>query len=213
MSDSNLLEQDPLFERTMAFAGILQAIGQVQYIARHGESDADALGATLQTILNTNPESTSDVYPDKALLNKGYQLIQNQLGDGSNKDVETTRYLVGILALERKLMRSGNGLGMLAERISQVHRQLAHFAITDEQVLANFASIYSDVISALGPKLQISGNPAFLKQPLVQNKIRALLLAAMRSAVLWRQLGGKRRHLVFARKAIFDMAVKSQQQY
>ncbi|WP_351016841.1 high frequency lysogenization protein HflD [Shewanella sp. AC91-MNA-CIBAN-0169] len=199
-----------LFERTMAFAGILQAIGQVQYLARHGESDKDALAATLNTILITEPESTVEVYQDKAILDNGYQLIQNQLGDGSNKDVETTRYLVGVLALERKLARSPNGLGMLAERINQVHRQLAHFAITDEQVLANFASIYSDIISELGPKLQISGNPDCLKQPQVQNKIRALLLAAMRSAVLWRQLGGKRRHLVFARKAIFDTAKQSQ---
>tara|TARA_R110000796_G_scaffold14381_28_gene46934 strand:+ start:2042 stop:2674 length:633 start_codon:yes stop_codon:yes gene_type:complete len=199
-----------LFERTMAFAGILQAIGQVQYLARHGESDKDALAATLNTILVTEPESTADIYQDKAILDNGYQLIQNQLGDGSNKDVETTRYLVGVLALERKLARSPNGLGMLAERINQVHRQLAHFAITDEQVLANFASIYSDIISELGPKLQISGNPDCLKQPQVQNKIRALLLAAMRSAVLWRQLGGKRRHLVFARKAIFDTAKQSQ---
>ncbi|MBB1380672.1 lysogenization regulator HflD [Shewanella sp. 11B5] len=194
----------------MAFAGILQAIGQVQYLARHGESDKDALAATLNTILVTEPESTADIYQDKAILDNGYQLIQNQLGDGSNKDVETTRYLVGVLALERKLARSPNGLGMLAERINQVHRQLAHFAITDEQVLANFASIYSDIISELGPKLQISGNPDCLKQPQVQNKIRALLLAAMRSAVLWRQLGGKRRHLVFARKAIFDTAKQSQ---
>lgn len=200
-----------LYERTMAFAGILQAIWQVQYIARHGESDEQALAASLNTILVTNPDGITDVYPDKDLLDKGYQLIQNQLGDGSNKDVETTRYLVGVLALERKLSRSPNGLGMLAERISQVHRQLHHFTITDEQVLANFASIYSDVISALGPKLQISGNPAFLKQTHVQHKIRSLLLSAMRSAVLWRQLGGKRRHLVFARKAIFDMAVSSQQ--
>jgi len=199
-----------LFERTMAFAGILQAIGQVQYLARHGESDKDALAATLNTILVTEPESTADVYQDKTILDNGYQLIQNQLGDGSNKDVETTRYLVGVLTLERKLARSPNGLGMLAERINQVHRQLAHFAITDEQVLANFASIYSDVISELGPKLQISGNPDCLKQPPVQHKIRALLLAAMRSAVLWRQLGGKRRHLVFARKAIFDTAKQSQ---
>jgi high frequency lysogenization protein len=199
-----------LFERTMAFAGILQAIGQVQYLARHGESDKDALAATLNTILVTEPESTVEVYQDKAILDNGYQLIQNQLGDGSNKDVETTRYLVGVLALERKLARSPNGLGMLAERINQVHRQLTHFAITDEQVLANFASIYSDIISELGPKLQISGNPDCLKQPQVQNKIRALLLAAMRSAVLWRQLGGKRRHLVFARKAIFDTAKQSQ---
>ncbi|MDO6618125.1 high frequency lysogenization protein HflD [Shewanella sp. 6_MG-2023] len=198
-----------LFERTMAFAGILQAIAQVQHIARHGDSDESALAASLNTIMVTDPDSISDIYTDKQALNKGYQLIENQLGDGNSKDVETTRYLVGMLALERKLARSGNGLGMLAERINQVHRQLHHFAITDEQIIASLASIYSDTISELGPKLQISGNPAYLQQPQVQQKIRALLLAAMRSAVLWRQLGGKRRHLVFARKAIVDTAISS----
>lgn len=116
---------------------------------------------------------------------------------------------MGVLALERKLVRSNSGLGMLAERINQVNRQLHHFAITDEQVVANLASIYSDIISNLGPKIQISGNPVCLQRPIVQHKIRALLLAAIRSAVLWRQLGGKRRHLVFARKAIVDTAKKS----
>lgn len=201
---------EQLINRTMAFAGILQALIQVQHIARNGESDNTELAASLNTILITDPDNTADVYQDKATLNKGYQLILNQLGDSSQKkDVEITRYLVGILALERKLVRSSSGLAMLAERITQVNRQLHHFTITDEQVIANLASIYSDIISNLGPKVQISGNPTHLQRPIVQQKIRALLLAAMRSAVLWRQLGGKRRHLVFARKAIVDTAKKS----
>ncbi|GIU16698.1 high frequency lysogenization protein HflD [Shewanella glacialipiscicola] len=200
---------EQLVNRTMAFAGILQAIAQVQHLARHGELDKAELAASLNTILVTNPDNTADVYQDQALLQKGYKLILNQLGDGSQKDVEITRYLVGVLALERKLVRSSSGLAMLAERINQVHRQLHHFEITDEQVIANLASIYSDIISNIGPKIQITGNPACLQRPIVQQKIRALLLAAIRSAVLWRQLGGKRRHLVFARKAIIDTAQKS----
>ena len=200
---------EQLVNRTMAFAGILQAIAQVQHLARHGELDNAELAASLNTILVTNPDNTADVYQDKIVLQKGYKLILNQLGDSSQKDVEITRYLVGVLALERKLVRSNSGLGMLAERINQVNRQLHHFAITDEQVIANLASIYSDIISNLGPKIQISGNPVCLQRPIVQQKIRALLLAAMRSAVLLRQLGGKRRHLVFARKAIVDTAKKS----
>ncbi|MCL1089316.1 high frequency lysogenization protein HflD [Shewanella profunda] len=200
---------EQLVNRTMAFAGILQAIAQVQHLARHGELDNTELAASLNTILVTEPDNTADVYPDKVVLQKGYMLILNQLGDNSQKDVEVTRYLVGVLTLERKLVRSNSGLGMLAERINQVNRQLHHFAITDEQVVANLASIYSDIISNLGPKIQISGNPVCLQRPIVQHKIRALLLAAIRSAVLWRQLGGKRRHLVFARKAIVDTAKKS----
>ncbi|MCF1426609.1 MAG: high frequency lysogenization protein HflD [Shewanella sp.] len=200
---------NPLYDRTMAFAGILQSLAQVQKLARHGEADIDALAASLNTINVTNPDATTDVYPDKFALQTGYRLLQAQLGDGNRKDMEITRYMVGILALERKLTASGNAMGMLAERINQVQRQLHHFKVTDEQVIANLASIYSDVISELGPKIQITGNPVCLQRPLVQQKIRALLLAAIRSAVLWRQLGGKRRHLVFARKAILDTAKKS----
>lgn len=193
----------------MAFAGILQSLAQVQKLARHGETDTDALSASLNTVTVTSPDSTSDVYQDKFALQNGYRLVLDQLGDGNRKDMEITRYLVGVLALERKLTRSSSAMGMLAERINQVQRQLNHFSITDEQVIANLASIYSDVISDLGPKIQITGNPTCLQRPLVQQKIRALLLAAMRSAVLWRQLGGKRRHLVFARKAIIEAAKNS----
>ncbi len=196
-------------ERIQAFAGLLQAVAEVQHLSRHGESDKEMLAASLNSILVTNPESVADVYPDKFSQRRGMQLIQSQLGEQGNKDVELTRYLIGILALERKLSRNPKALGMLAERINQVGRQLHHFAITDEQVIANLASIYSDIISELGPKIQITGNPNCLQRPLVQQKIRALLLSAMRSAVLWRQLGGKRRHLVFARKAMVNAATQS----
>ncbi|MCH1918907.1 high frequency lysogenization protein HflD [Shewanella sp. A3A] len=199
---------DSLENRTMALAATLQAIAQVQYIARHGETDEQQLAAALNTILVTEPDSIDDIYPDKQVLANGFRWVLNQLGDSQQKDVEVTRYLVGLLSLERKLSRNNGALNVLSERINQVHRQLQHFAITDEQVISNFASIYSDVISNIGPKIQISGNPHVLQQPLVQHKIRALLLAAMRSAVLWRQLGGKRRQLVFTRKAIVDTATK-----
>ncbi|KFZ38639.1 lysogenization regulator [Shewanella mangrovi] len=197
---------DTLENRTMALAATLQAIAQVQYIARHGETDEQQLAAALNSVLVTNPESIDDIYPNKQVLANGFRWVINQLGDNHQKDVEITRYLVGLLSLERKLSRNNGALNVLSGRINQLQRQLQHFKIIDDQMISNFASIYSDVISNLGPKIQISGNPHVLKQPLVQHKIRALLLAAMRSAVLWRQLGGKRRQLVFSRKAIVDTA-------
>ncbi|QSX32199.1 high frequency lysogenization protein HflD [Shewanella avicenniae] len=197
---------DTLENRTMALAATLQAIAQVQYIARHGETDEAQLAAALKSVLVTEPDSIDDIYPNKQVMANGFRWVINQLGDNHQKDVEITRYLVGLLSLERKLSRNNGALNVLSERINQLQRQLQHFQITDDQMISNFASIYSDVISNLGPKIQISGNPHMLKQTLVQNKIRALLLAAMRSAVLWRQLGGKRRQLVFSRKAIVDTA-------
>src|SRR3569623_1691456 len=45
-----------------------------------------------------------------------------------------------------------------------------------------------------------------LSHPDVANKVRTLLLAAIRSAVLWRQCGGNRWQLIFGRRKIIDTA-------
>ena len=60
-----------------------------------------------------------------------------------------------------------------------------------------------------GPRVLVQGNPHYLGQADVVAEIRAVLLAALRSAVLWRQMGGslwdfvlRRRDLVAAIDAL-----------
>ncbi|PSJ45922.1 lysogenization regulator HflD [Zobellella taiwanensis] len=197
-----------LENQTLAFAGICQAVGLVQQVARQGSiEDKEILKATLNSILVTDAERSQDIYGGHGQLRLGYQTLIEQLSsDSAQKNAELTRYLVGLVALERKLARRRDLLAMLGERINQVKRQLHHFELLDEQVLANLASIYSDIVSPLGPRIQVAGNPAYLQQSLVQHQIRALLLAGIRSAVLWRQLGGKRRHILFSRKRLVAQA-------
>ena len=50
----------------------------------------------------------------------------------------------------------------------------------------------------------VQGNPHYLAQPGVVAEIRAILLAAVRSAVLWRQLGGSYWDFLLARKAMLQ---------
>lgn len=197
-----------LENQTLAFAGICQAARLVQQVAREGRiDDKDVLAKTLNSILVTDAEQSADIYGGHENLRLGYQTLIEQLnGDSSKKDAELTRYLVGVVALERKLAKRRDLMSMLGERISQVKRQLHHFDLLDEQVLANLAGIYSDIVSPIGPRIQVAGNPSHLQQPMVQHQIRALLLAGIRSAVLWRQLGGKRRHILFSRKRLVAQA-------
>ncbi|MBE8168142.1 MAG: high frequency lysogenization protein HflD [Shewanella sp.] len=192
-------------DRAKAFAATVYALAQVQIVARKEGYDVDAVAASLNTLIVTDPESISDIYPNEKMLRDGYQTLLIQLEDRKQKDIELTRYLVGVLSLERKLSRSGS-MSVMADRIQQVNRQLEHFNITDEQVTANFSSIYTDLISNLGPKIVVAGSPNVLNRPIVMQRVRALLLSAIRNAVLWRQLGGKRRDLIFSRKAIIEAA-------
>ncbi|CAK1741865.1 high frequency lysogenization protein [Vibrio crassostreae] len=110
------------------------------------------------------------------------------------------------MALERKLSSRNDSMSQLGDRIQTTERQTEHFDLFDEQMISNLASIYLDVVSPIGPRIQVSGTPAVLQQTSSQHKVRALLLSGIRSAVLWRQVGGKRRHLIFGRKKMIEQA-------
>ena len=55
---------------------------------------------------------------------------------------------------------------------------------------AALGTLYADTVSHLRPRVMVQGNPHYLGQAAIVSEIRAVLLAALRSAVLWRQLGG-----------------------
>lgn len=194
-----------LFDRTIAFAGICQSVKLVQEIARKGSCDYDALSASLNSIILTNPSSTLEVFGNEENLTVGLNTLINEL-DNSPGGSELTRYLINLLALERKLSGRRDSLAQLSDRIETVQRQVQHFELLDDQMISNLASIYLDTISPLGPRIQVTGNPAQLQQTGVQHKVRALLLGGIRAAVLWRQVGGKRRHLIFGRKQMIEQA-------
>ncbi|MNO05884.1 putative lysogenization regulator [compost metagenome] len=50
----------------------------------------------------------------------------------------------------------------------------------------------------------VQGNPHYLGQAGVVDEIRALLLAAVRSAVLWRQMGGSLWDFLFGKRAMIE---------
>lgn len=197
---------DKFQDRTMAFAGICQAAYLVQKVARDGTCDEASLRESLQSVLVTNPKQPLEVFGSHLAIRDGYRALVEQLGTSNQKNAELTRYVVSLIALERKLAKRKDILNMLGERIGQIGRQQQHFDLLDEQILANMASIYSDLISPIGPRIQVAGTPLFLQQPLVQHKVRALLLAGIRACVLWRQLGGSRTQIIFARKKMVELA-------
>jgi high frequency lysogenization protein len=195
------------YESNIALAGLCQAAALVKQIARSNEFDKQALATSLNSISITDSDNTEQVFGDINQLTLGYQTLLDQLSNQStNKDVEVTRYIANLLSIERKLSGSRKSLTALGERISNIQRQQLHLDISDSQMLSNLASIYTDVVSPVARKIQVAGDPEILKRPDNQHRVRALLLAGVRAAVLWRQLGGKRRHILFSRSQILVSA-------
>ncbi len=199
--------QYSLSTQIIALAALCQALKLVQQVARSSELDKDALSLILQSVAVIDAERPLQIYGDDAAnLQDGFKLIVDQLGDKPQKDVELTRYIVGVLALERRLAKTPANLARLGDKLQHLQRQLQHFSVLDDNMLANLADIYSDCISSLGGRIQIYGQPELLKQPAVQHKVRALLLSAVRAAVLWRQAGGSRLNFIFKRRKLVEQA-------
>ncbi|MDS7878715.1 high frequency lysogenization protein HflD [Klebsiella pasteurii] len=194
------------YDITLALAGVCQAARLVQELAHQGHCDSDALHVSLNSIIDLDPDSTLAVFGgSEANLRLGLETLIGVLNTSSRQglNAELTRYTLSLMVLERKLAASK---GTLGNRIGGLRRQLEHFDLQSETLLSAMAGIYVDVISPLGPRIQVTGSPAVLQSPQVQAKVRSALLAGIRSAVLWHQVGGGRLQLMFSRNRLVNQA-------
>ncbi len=195
--------------RCIALAGMYQAVKLVQQTAQGERRDAAATKASIRSILNTDPESAIAVYGDSRALMPGLELTSSQLGnDSKQRDMTLTGYVITLMHLERKLSREAGLMKVLASGIDSVKEQIKMADETDPAIIAALAGVYTDTISTLQPRIMVKGEESVLRNSDSKNMIRALLLAAMRAAVLWRQSGGNRLRLIFQRKQILDSCVE-----
>lgn len=190
-------------DRVLALAGIFQACRLVQQAARKNMVDNEALEASLVSIVNVNADTTAAVYGGTQALRLGLRTLQEQLDKGGvPRDLELARYVVSVMHLERQLAKQPEMLSGIGVAIEATQQKRETMAITHPEVIAQLAAIYSDTISTLTPRIIVQGEQGYLSNPETANKVRALLLAAIRSAWLWRQVGGRRWQLVFGRGAM-----------
>ncbi len=193
--------------RVIALAAAAQCLAAVKQIAREGSlRDGNQVKRLLTNVLDLNPTSLEQLYPDQAELQWGLETLILQIGPTQHKDIEITRYMVALMALERRLNKRPADSSTLAERLHQIQRQRDDFNFGQDTIMASMAAVYSDIISPLSKPIRITGKPDHLQQINVQNQIRALLLAALRNIVLWRQQGGKRRQFIFSRQRMVSTA-------
>jgi high frequency lysogenization protein len=186
--------------RVIALAALFQAVKLVQAIARGSERDHTAVETCLAGVLNTDPESADTVFGGIAGLRTGLETLAAQLGtSAAARETDITRHAITILHLERKLSRRKEMLQRIRAGIDKAAQQAGFFNLQHPSVIASLADCYVETISTLQPRILVSGDQAILDNPANQNLIRALLLAAIRAAVLWRQCGGGRLTMLFKR--------------
>ena len=194
-------------ERAMALSGLIQAAHLVSTIARSGLVSQNSLETSLNSIFITNPDQTTEVYGGSSGIAVGSNIATDLI---LRFDITThgdvIRYTLALLQLERKLARIPECLREIGARVTNVDEirmlDIDQKPIVNNDVITGLAHVYESTLGQLEPRIRVLGKPQHLENSTNIIRIRALLLAGLRSAVLWHQLGGRRWHLVFARKPI-----------
>ena len=192
-------------DRTIAIAGMFQAVKLVQQTAQGQRRDAAATAVSISSVLNTDPETAIDVFGDSRALIPGLETVLGQMGDDSKqRDMALTGYVITLMHLERKLARQPDLMKKLGSGVDRIKEEIESVEESDSGIVAALAALYKETVSTLQPRIMVKGDENVLHNADSKRMIRALLLAGMRAAVLWRQCGGNRIRLIFQRKQLLD---------
>ncbi|MCV6587789.1 MAG: high frequency lysogenization protein HflD [Marinobacterium sp.] len=207
-------------EQTIALAALFQAAALVDQIATRGMVAQNNFESSIYSLFVTNPGSTEEIYGGASELPYNLSLGLRNLQDlvdrsKAEQNRNVTNYALSMIHLERKLSSDPKMLRHLGGRIDQVREQARFFdedyngdpmdspsVLAHPNVVANLASLYQETLSTFKFRIQVGGDPRLLQNSENAAKIRALLLAGIRAAMLWRQVGGRRWHLLFFRSRI-----------
>lgn len=200
--ESNL--QDKFNNSIFALAGLVQAVSLVKDLAETGKIDEVIFQNTIHSIFQTDAPDVPSVYGGNENIRYGLKKLINILT--APKPLIQTRYMLAIMRLQKKITRSPQISTLIMNRVLQTKKQVNYFHLTHPTVIANLADLYLSSIRSLKFKVIIWGSQKVLSVPENMEKIRSLLLAALRSSVLWRQMGGSRLQLLFIRKKMIRTA-------
>lgn len=202
------MKQSKLDNITMALAGILQAIALIRELTQTGRLNETAYTASIHSIFQINPTHIGTVFDSLNGIKLGLEKIVQTFDLTQPVDQLQHRYLLSLIHLQKKLNRSPKTLKILTEKLHKTQKQVDYFSLTHPTVIANLADIYLNTISKFRFRIVILGNPRMLHAKENMEKVRALLLAGVRAAVLWRQMGGSRLQILFYRAKMKATAEK-----
>lgn len=199
----------PTKQQALALAAVFQASNQVYMLAYNGVSDKEKMSFAMSTLLNQNPDSLDQLYGSIENLQDGLHSMTMFLENADNiskpKYKEVISYVMSSIHLASKLSNDNELLTKIENGIDNARQQAEHFSITHDNVYSNVGALYQDTISNMRLRIQVMGSAVYLQQSAVAARIRCMLFSAIRNAFLWRQLGGKRRHLLMQRKAFLKV--------
>ena len=188
-------------DRLLAFAGMAQALAQVRRLADTGQADGAHLQPLVESVFRIDAETPAAVYGGTAAVAPGLRILRAHFSNEA-RDPMLPRLALAMLQVERHFVADDGAVRGVRERIETLAPLAQSRGALDREVLSGLARAYVEHISPLRPRIMVQGNPHYLAQADLVGEVRAALLAALRSAVLWRQLDGSLWDFLLRKQAI-----------
>ncbi|AVP97652.1 hypothetical protein C7S18_10770 [Ahniella affigens] len=187
-------------QQALCLCALVDAVLGVRELAQEGRTEFETRSSLLAAIFEFDADSPIALYGTSPRLVAAIAATEARFAKADARHDEVTRLAAQVLALSRRLRSRPEAGARLLKALEPAVRQRQQFGLLHEYTVQSLAQAYVEAISPLAAPIRIFGNATYLSQPRIAAQVRALMLAAMRAAVLWRHLGGNGWSLYFRQR-------------
>lgn len=193
--------------QTLALASMFQSANLINQLA-HGETiNQAAFDCSSDSLFTLNAASVNEIYGSGDGLMQGLRALIAYLGgEEKNPDRTIAYYVLSMIKLEGRLAKQSEMVSSIQKGLQDIQQQATDFDLSTQARVHKVDGLYQQTISNIKPRILVQGDQHYLTHSDNTSKIRTLLFAGIRAAVLWRQLGGFRLKLLFSRKKYVQQA-------
>lgn len=199
----------PLDNQTIALAGVFQAASLVDQLSTIGKINQSDFDCSFDSLFTFEAPTTIEVYGDLASIQSGLKALEMYLnGEGDKPTKAMTYYILTLLKIAKQLKKNDSMSSKIFEGLQTIDTQSRAFEFGRSNVTSKIAALYQETISTVNPRVIVKGEQSYLSNSDTASKIRTLLLAGIRSAILWNQIGGSQWRLLFTRASYVQSSKK-----
>jgi len=195
-----------LKNEVISLGAIYQATSEIKKIAWEGKINNKFIEPLIYSVYQTTSNDIEDIYINLKRLNTGLDFLRKQfVGDVFSRDAEVDRYFEAINILVKNMNKNTEIISNLRDELSNHKEDVTEENLHDH---AEFLSnLYLKTISKINPRIIVNGDNIHLTDNKNASMIRALLLSAIRSFILWQQSGGTKFRIFLFKKKMAEIAL------
>ncbi len=196
-----------LRDQTLALASMMQSAALIMQLANGEKINQASFDCSMDSLFTLEANSVDDIYGHGEGLIKGLKTLISYMG-GKDKfpERQLAYYVLSMIKLESKLMKNKSLINEIHKGLEDIQQHTLDFDMSQTAKTHKVDGLYQKTISHIKPRIIVQGDQVHLSNSDTTCKVRTLLFAGIRAAVLWNQKGGSRWKLLFSRKKYVKQA-------